>query len=264
MSDDRLKGRVALVMGAGSSRPGLSIGKATAIALARSGARVVAVDIDERAAADVAQVIRDEGGECEPVTADVTVCSDVQRAVEKAVDRFGTIHILQNNVGVVHLGGPVDLSEEAWLRSMQLNVGSAFLACKHVLPIMERQGSGVITSISSIAGVRWVGIDMIAYSTFKGALNSFTQTVALQYAPKGIRANVVIVGRMDTPILRESLRSLYPDEESLIADKASICPTGTLGQPWDIAGASVFLASDEARYINGVALPVDGGVLYQS
>ncbi len=259
-----LKGKVALVLGAGSSRPGLSIGKATSIAFGRAGAAVVAVDVDDEAAAAVADEIRSEGGTCEPVSADVTDSALLKRAVDAAMARFGRIDILHNNVGVAHVGGPVEMTEETWLASMRLNVGSAFLSCKHVLPIMEAQGGGAITNVSSISGMRWVGVPMIAYSSFKAALNNFTQNVALQYAPKGIRANVVIVGRMDTPILRASLGHLYENDEALIADKSSICPTGKLGEPWDVAAASIYLASDAAKYVTGVLLPVDGGVLCQS
>lgn len=261
---NRLEGRTALVMGAGSTLPGWSIGKATAVALSRAGANIVAVDVDANAANDVREAIIAEGGGCAAVVADATCDDDVARAVSIAVDRFGSVDILQNNVGVVHLGGPVELSVETWQASMWLNVGTAFLACKHVLPLMEARGSGVITNVSSIAGQRWVGVPMVGYSAFKAALDSFSRSVALQYAPKGIRSNVIVVGRMDTPLLRKSFGSLYDDDAALVADKASICPTGRLGQPWDIADAAVFLASDEARYITGTMIPVDGGVLGQS
>lgn len=261
---DRLAGRTALVIGAGSTLPGWSIGKATAVALSRAGANVVAVDIDAEAAGDVRDVILAEGGACEAIVADATREEDVARAVSVAVDRFGGVDILQNNVGAVHLGGPVDMSVETWTASMWLNVGAAFLASKHVLPLMEARGAGVITNVSSIAGQRWVGVPMVGYSAFKAALDSFSRSVALQYAPKGIRSNVIVVGRMDTPLLRKSFGSLYDDDAALVTDKASICPTGRLGQPWDIADAAVFLASDEAKYITGAMLPVDGGVLGQS
>ena len=260
----RLNDRVALVFGAGSIGSGMSIGRATAVALGRAGAKVFAVDINRDSAEETAIIIRGEGGECEVAAADVTISAEVKNAVSRCMARFGKIDILQNNVGVVHLGGPVEMSEETWLQSMKLNVGSAFLTCKHVIPIMEACRSGVITNISSIAAVRWVGIKMIGYSAFKAALNQFTQTVALQYAPVGIRSNAIIVGRMDTPTLRAALGPLYPDEDSLIAEKSATCPTGHLGNPWDVASASVFLASDDAKYITGTLLPVDGGVLGQS
>lgn len=259
-----LKGRTALVLGAGSGSSGWGIGKATAAAFARAGANVMAVDVDLEAAKRTEQVIKDEGGTCEGIAADVTASDDVKAAADRCMERFGRIDILQNNVGVVHVGGPVEMSEETWLTSMRLNVGGTFLACKHVLPIMERQGSGVVTNVSSISGARWVGTPMVGYSTFKGGLIPFTQSIALQYARKGIRANVVMPGRMDTPMMRASFRSQYPDEQALVADKASTCPTGQLGDAWDIAYASVFLASDQAKYITGAMLPVDGGVLCQS
>jgi NAD(P)-dependent dehydrogenase (short-subunit alcohol dehydrogenase family) len=260
----RLTDRVAIVMGAGSAGPGWSIGKATAVAFARAGARVMAIDDNRTAAADVEALIRDEGGICDAVVADVTVGDDVKRVVDCTMERHGRIDVLHNNVGMARVGGPVELSEEDWLASMWLNVGSAFLACKHILPVMEAQRTGVITTVSTIASKRWIGTAMIGYATFKGALNSFTRTVAMHYAAKGIRANVIIPGRMDTPMLRAGFRSLYPDEETLVADKAAICPTGRLGQPWDVADAAIFLASEEAKYITGIELPVDGGVLCQS
>ena len=264
MSGRSLSDRVALVLGAGAARSGWGIGQATAAALADAGAIVVATDIREDALFETKRMINNRGGRCEAVVADATLGVDTARVVDTCLQRFGRIDVLHNNIGVVHLGGPVEMSEETWLKSMQLNVGSAFLSCKHVLPVMERQGLGVITTISSIAGLRWVGVGMIGYSTFKGALIAFTQSIALQYGRKGIRANVIVPGRMDTPMMRASFESTYPDEAALVAAKAEICPTGVLGDAWDVAHAAVFLASDEAKYITGAVLPVDGGVLCQS
>lgn len=260
----KLQDKVAIVFGAGSAAPGWSNGKATAVALAREGARVIAVDLQPHAAQETAEIIRGEGGICEATVADVTCSADVKRVVDDCIARYDRIDILQNNVGVTHLGGPVEMSEETWMMSMKLNVGSAFLACKHVLPVMERQGSGVITNISSIAALRWVGVDWIGYASFKAALNHFTVCVAMQYARKGIRANVVVPGRMDTPMLRLALGSQYARIEDLLEDKAAICPTGKLGDPWDVAYTSVFLASNEAKYITGAMIPVDGGVHCQA
>lgn len=269
MGDDngrspRLKDRVAIVMGAGSVRPGWSIGKATSVALARAGAKVIAVDHDAPAAGDVEAVIRREGGTCHAMVADVTRNEHVEQIVAAVMALHGRIDLLQNNVGLVHLGGPVELSEADWLASMWLNVGSAFLACKHILPIMESQRAGVVTTVSSVASERWSGTAMIGYATFKGALNAFTRSVALQYAAKGIRANVILPGRMDTPIMREGYRGFYADDDAMLQDKAAHCPTGTLGEPWDVAAAALFLASDEAKYITGAMLPVDGGIMGQT
>lgn len=259
-----LKNRVAIVIGAGSAQKGWSIGKATSVAFSRAGAKVIAVDFNPSAAVDVETAIRRDGGTCHAVIADATSSERVKDVVDTAMELHERIDILQINVGYAHLGGPVELSEADWLASMQINVGSAFLACKHILPIMQAQRSGVITTISSVASARWSGVAMIGYATFKGALNSFTRMVAMQYADKGIRANAILPGRMDTPMLRAGLRASYADDDALIADKASHCPTGQLGDAWDVAAASVFLASDDAKYITGIELPVDGGIMCQS
>lgn len=256
----RLEGKVALVLGAGAVGPGWGNGKATAALFAREGAKVFAVDVNLAAARETETIIRTEGGVCDAAQADVTRPEDVLRVVEQCMQRHGRIDVLQNNVGLTHLGGPVDMSQETWHYSMEVNVGYMFTACKHVLPIMERQGGGAIVNVSSIASLRWLGIEFIGYSTFKAAVNQFTQSVAMQYARKGIRANAVVPGRMDTPTAKIQLNTLYESEEQLLAKRAATCPSGKQGDGWDIAYASLFLASDEAKYISGAVLPVDGGV----
>jgi len=256
----RLQDKVALVFGAGSIGPGWGNGNATAVAYAREGAKVIAIDVRLAAAEETAGFIRGEGGTCEAIAADVTRSEDILRVVERCLALHGRIDILHNNVGMAYIGGPVEMSEETWHKSMDLNVGSLFLTCKHVLPVMERQGSGAIVNVSSIASIRWLGTAYIAYSASKGAVNQFTQTVALQYARRGIRANAILPGMMDTPTARVSLGSQFADEAELVARRNALCPTGKMGDGWDIAHASVFLASDEAKYITGVLLPVDGGM----
>jgi NAD(P)-dependent dehydrogenase (short-subunit alcohol dehydrogenase family) len=257
---NRLQGKVALVFGAGSIGPGWGNGKAVAVAYAREGARVVAVDLNLAAAEETAAIIRGEGGACEALRADVTKSDDVKAAADRCVALHGRIDILHNNVGMAYVGGPVEMSEKTWADSMQLNVGSLFLACKHVLPVMQAQGSGAIVNVSSIASIRWLGTAYIAYSASKAAVNQFTQAIALQYARQGIRANAILPGMMDTPTARVALQSQFSDEAELVARRNAACPTGAMGDAWDIAHASVFLASDEARYITGVLLPVDGGM----
>jgi NAD(P)-dependent dehydrogenase (short-subunit alcohol dehydrogenase family) len=172
----------------------------------------------------------------------------------------GRIDILHNNVGMAYLGGPVEMSEETWDHSLKLNVGSLFLSCRHVLPLMEAQGSGAIVNVSSIASIRWLGTAYIGYAASKAAVNQFTQAIAMQYADKGIRANAILPGMMNTPTARASLGSTFADEADLVAKRNAACPTGAMGDAWDIAWASVFLASDQAKYITGVLLPVDGGM----
>lgn len=257
---DRLKNKVALVFGAGSLAAGLGNGKATAIAFAREGAAVVGVDVNLAAAEETRRIILSEGGRCEAIQADVTSASSVEAAVAQCLTIHGRIDILQNNVGVATVGGPVEMDEATWDRSMQVNLKGLFLSCKHVLPIMEKQGSGSIINISSIASIRWLGHAYISYAASKAGVNQFTQAIALQYARKGIRANAILPGMMDTPTVRASLGATFANEEELITKRNALSPTGKMGDAWDIAWASVFLASDESKYINGVCLPVDGGM----
>ena len=256
----RLEDKVALVFGAGSIGPGWGNGKATAVAYAREGARVIAVDLNIDAARETAEIISGEGGVCEPISADVTVADDIARVTERCMKLHGRIDILHNNVGMAVVGGPVEMSEKTWNESMQLNVGSLFLTSKSVLPIMVAQGAGAIVNVSSIASIRWLGTAYISYAASKAAVNQFTQAIALQYARNGIRANAILPGMMNTPTARVALNSQFVDEAELVARRNAACPTGSMGDAWDIAWASVFLASDEARYITGVLLPVDGGM----
>lgn len=256
----RLQGKVAIVFGAGSVADGMGNGKATAIAFAREGARIFAVDVSVEAARQTADEIREEGGICNVFAADISIETQVKAAVEECVQRFDRIDILHNNVGIALLGGPVELGEADWDRTMDVNLKGMYFTCRHVLPIMEAQGSGAIVNISSIASIRWLGTPYIAYAASKAGVNQFTQAIALQYARKGIRANVILPGMMDTPTARISLRAAYGSEEELLRKRNEACPSGRMGDAWDIAWASVFLASDEAKYITGVVLPVDGGM----
>jgi NAD(P)-dependent dehydrogenase (short-subunit alcohol dehydrogenase family) len=257
---DRLKNKVALVFGAGSIAEGMGNGKATAIAFAREGAAVVAVDINLAAAEETRDLIRAEGGRCEALQADVTKASSIEATVAACMKGHGRIDILQNNVGSATIGGPVEMDEATWDKGMQVNLKGLFLACKHVLPIMEAQGAGSIINISSIASIRWLGHAYISYAASKAGVNQFTQAVALQYAKKGIRCNAILPGMMDTPTVRASLGTAFADDSELVARRNAMSPTGKMGDAWDIAWASVFLASDESKYITGVLLPVDGGM----
>ena len=259
---DRLRDRVALVIGAGSIGPGWGNGKAAAVLFAREGAKVFAVDIDEAAAAETCGIIRGEGGTATPWTADASRSDQVQALVEACIDEYGRIDVLQNNVGIVSVGGPVELEEAEWDRVLDINLKSFYLACKYVLPYMERQGAGAIVNISSVTSIRWLGIPYLTYSATKGAINQLTQSVALEYAKRGIRCNAVLPGLMATPMTRVGLPGAYSDGdvEQMDAIRAAQCPTGTMGDAWDVAHASLFLASDEARYITGHLLVVDGGL----
>ena len=248
-------------MGAGSSAPGWGIGKATAVLYAREGASVFACDLNGAAAEETVELIRSDGGVAEAFTADVSDGAQVEALVSACVERFGAVDILQNSVGVVELGGAAELTEDAWDRCHAINVRSFFLATKHVLPHMERQGRGAIVNVSSVGSIRWTGISYLAYATSKAAVNQLTQSVALEYAAKGIRCNAVLPGLMDTPLVQTGLAAAYGgDLEAARAARDASCPTGRMGDAWDVARASLFLASDESSYVTGHLLVVDGGL----
>ena len=255
----RLQDKVALVMGAGSSGPGWGNGKATAVQFAREGAKVVCVDVNLAAAEETVGIITGEGGAAVACACDVTDSAAVKTVVENTVARWGRIDILHNNVGIAKMGGPIELDEADWRRVMDVNLTSVFLTCKHVLPVMLEQGKGAIVNVSSIAGIRWVGYPFASYYASKGGLNQFTCGLALQYAAQGIRVNAIMPGLMDTPLIRNQIAGQYADVETMVRERDALTPTGKMGDAWDVAHAAVFLASDEAKYVNGVCLPVDGG-----
>jgi len=259
---NRLKDKVAIVTGAGSSGPGWGNGKATAVLFAREGAEVFAVDINPDAVEETRRIIEEEGGECATQTVDVTDATQVNAMVEHCVETFGGLDILHNNVGILGMGGPVETSEELWDRVHATNIKSMFLTCKAALPHMERRGNGAIVNIASIAGIRYLGIPYISYNTTKGAVLPFTRSVALQYADRGIRANAILPGLMNTPMIVEPLKDYYADGdvEKMIEQRNQQCPMKKMGDGWDVAYASLFLASDEAKYITGAELVVDGGL----
>jgi len=259
---DRLKNKVAIVTGAGSVGPGWGNGKATAVLFAREGAKVLAIDINLSAAEETKGIIEKEGGICTAVKVDVSKSDDVKTTVDRCIKTYGRIDILHNNVGAVVVGGPVELPEETWDRVMAINLKSMFLTCKNVIPHMERQGGGVITNISSIAAIRYTGVPYVTYYTTKAGILGFTQCVALQYAQKNIRANCILPGLMQTPFIVEPLKEVYGegDVEKMIEVRNKQCPTGKMGDAWDVAHAALYLASDEARYVTGAQLIVDGGI----
>lgn len=256
---ERLKGKIALVFGAGSCGPGWGNGKAAAVAYAREGAKVVAVDINLAAAEETRDIIRSEAGECLTLQANVSDSRAVEAVVKRTLEVHVRIDVLHNNVGIVELGGPVETSEESWDRVMGVNIKGMFLTCKYVLPVMVEQRSGVIINISSIASARWTGVPYISYYASKAAINQFTRAVALQYADKGIRVNAILPGLINTPMIIEPLKRLGNLDE-MLTSRDAMCPTKKMGTAWDVAYAAVFLASDEAKYITGVLLPVDGGL----
>jgi len=258
----RLYGKSALVVGAGSSGPGVGNGKAAAILFAREGASVVCADIDRDAAEATAAIIRDEGGRATAVQADIADPAACAAMAQAAIDAHGRIDVLQNNVGVLKVGGAIDLAIEDWDAVHAVNQRGVFLVCKAVLPQMRAQGGGAIVNVSSIAAIRWTGVPFIAYAATKAAIVSMTQSIALEHARDGVRANCVLPGLMDTPMIRSGLPDAYAagDIDAMVAARDAQCPTGKMGDAWDVAYASLFLASDEARYVTGQPLVVDGGI----
>jgi NAD(P)-dependent dehydrogenase (short-subunit alcohol dehydrogenase family) len=255
----RLDDKVALVVGAGASGPGWSNGKAAAVLFAREGAHVVAVDIDRQAVEETRSIVVSEGGRCEALVADATSSDDVALAVDAALERCGRIDILHNNVGAPIMGDPVAISETDWQRAIDTNLTTAFLACRHVLPAMLSQGGGAIVNVSSLASIQVNAYPYFGYLTAKAGLNHFTRALAVHYAPHGIRANAVLPGVIDTPLVHRAIAGEHPDAEGMLAKRHGASPMGRMGDAWDVAYAALFLASDEAKYITGVCLPVDGG-----
>ena len=258
----RLENRVAIVTGAGSSGPGWGNGKATAVLFAREGAKIFAIDVNPAAAEETARIIRDEGGTCTVHQTDVTDANQVRRMVERCVEVYERIDVLHNNVGILEVGGPVEATEESWDRVVAVNLKSMFLTCKYVLPQMEKQGGGAIVNISSIVAIRYLGVPYISYSATKAAILQFTKSIAVEYAEKNIRSNVILPGLMNTPMMVESLKGAYADGdvEKMIEIRDKQVPMKRMGDAWDVAHAALFLASDEAKYITGVELVVDGGL----
>ncbi|MFF1831093.1 SDR family NAD(P)-dependent oxidoreductase [Paenarthrobacter sp. NPDC058040] len=256
MTASELAGRLAVVFGAGSSGLGVSNGEAAALAYADAGASVVAVDRNPIEAERVAKEINAAGGTAFAVTADVTREEDVARAVSEIVKTLGVPHILHNNVGVPVMGSIIEVRLEAWNAAVSINLTSGFLTCRHVIPHMLEAGRGVITNVSSLASIRDTGYVYPAYSATKAAVNQLTASLALTYAREGIRANALLPGLIETPLVRHKIT----EDPDALAARHAMSPTGRMGTPQDVANAAVFLASDRAAYINGVCLPVDGGL----
>jgi NAD(P)-dependent dehydrogenase (short-subunit alcohol dehydrogenase family) len=255
----RMQDKAVLVFGAGSVGEGWGNGKAAAVAYAREGSRVACVDIDRAAAETTAAVIAGEGGAALALAADVTDAGSIAAAVEAVAGRWGRIDVLHNNVGINAPGGAAEASEESWRRVLDVNLTSVFLTCKAVLPIMEAQGRGAIVNIASLAAIRWTGYPYVSYYASKAGVCHLTRAIAVEYAARGVRANTILPGIIDTPHVYRQIAGYYGDVEEMRAKRAALVPMKRQGDAWDIAWASVFLASDEAKFITGVELPVDGG-----
>jgi NAD(P)-dependent dehydrogenase (short-subunit alcohol dehydrogenase family) len=263
-----LKDKVVFMSGAGSvgDDPDAKVwgnGKATAVLLARQGAKVYGVDLRKEAADITKAIIDKEGGTCVTRGVDMTKSREVKAAVDDCVKQFGRIDILVNNVGGSAPGDVVSMDEEVWDRQLEQNLKTAFLGCKHVIPVMEKAGRGAIVNLSSVAGLRMsMERPHVAYSTTKLGILAFSKSTALSYARKGIRCNTVIPGLMHTALVEHRLAKTIAanDLQGLIDKRNAQCPTGKMGDAWDIAHAVLFLVSDEARYITGAEILVDGGL----
>lgn len=253
--EGRLAGKVAIVAGAGSVGDGTLIGngRATAVLFAREGARVVVADINAAAAKATAEMIEAEGGQCATVTADVTSDADCAALTRRAVDTWGRLDILHHNVGGSVVGNVVDLTDDQWDRMLSLNLRSLILTARHAIPAMAATGGGAIVATSSISALRPRGLT--AYSAAKGAVIALTQAMAVDHGAQGIRVNCIVPGPMYTPQAIADGMDERKREGRRLASVLEIEGTG-----WDIGYAAVYLASDEARYVTGVALNVDGGV----
>lgn len=262
---ERLKGKVAIVSGAGSIGPGWGNGKAVATLFAREGAKIFAVDRSEEAVAQTASIIAEEGGDCTAHVADVAEAGEVQTLVGRCVEAYGRIDVLHNNVGIVDDKDVLETSEETWDRVMEVNLKSMFLTCKHVIPEMRKQGRGVIVNVGSISGIRWNGVPWIAYYTSKAGVLGFTRAIALDHAKDGIRCNALMPGSINTPLMLEPKRKAVTEAEfdEWLAVRDTKIPLGRTGTAWDVANGALFLASDDSEYITGTHLIVDGGLVAQ-
>ncbi len=258
----RLQGRVAFVSGAGSVGPGWGNGRAMAVRFAEEGALVYATDRDADRLKETAERVAAAGGTLVGDSCDVTSSASVAAAVARCIERFGAIDVLVNNVGGSAKGGPVEMTEEVWHTQIDHNLTSVFLGCKHVLPHMERQGRGAIVNMSSTSGLRWTGSAQVAYAATKAAVIQMSRVMAVQYAGRNIRVNTVVPGQLHTPMVEVRLAGQRAggDVEALLAERQARIPLPFMGDGRDSAAAALFLASDEARFITGTEIIVDGGM----
>ena len=257
-----LTNRVVFVSGGGSAGPGWSIGRASCVTYARLGAKVCVVDRDQASAEETTRLILEEGGIAATFVGDVSEELDVTRLFDEARKQFGPIDVLHHNVGIGKVGGPMETSAEDFDRIHKVNVRSLLLAAQEVLPEMVARGTGNIIAISSVAGMRYLGYPHLAYSVTKAANTQFIRMIAQQYADKGIRANTVVPGLIDTPRIANTVAMMFSEnglDEARAARDRQV-PMGRSGTAWDVAHACAFLVSDAAAYITGTELVVDGGL----
>lgn len=259
---NRFAGKVALVVGAGCVGPGWGNGRAMTVRLVEEGARVFAVDFNPENLAETLARAGDAANSIETYICDVTNAKSVEGMVNACIAKFGTIDILINNVGGSARGGPDEMAEEVWDQQMALNLKSVFLTSKYVLPIMRKNKSGAIVNMASSSGIRWTGSAQVAYAASKAGVLQMSKVMAVQYASDGIRVNTVVPGQLHTPMVEVRLAKQRTggDVEALLAQRVSRIPLGFMGDGRDSASAALFLASDEARFITGTEIVVDGGM----
>lgn len=254
----RLKGKAAVVIGAGSIGDEPSNGSATARIFAREGAAVLCVDISPEAAERSAAQIMAEGGAASAFQADVADTAQIDAAIRAGLDRYGQIDVLHYNVGVEAFGELIDVTDESWDRVFSINLRGAMASARAVAPHMIARKTGSIINVSSIASLKWSAMQFLSYNVSKAALNRMTKVIARQYAPSNVRCNVILPGLIDTP----HAAALYKTKEEWAEarkTRAARCPMGRQGTPEDVAMAALFLASEESRYVTGLEMVVDGG-----
>lgn len=258
-----LQGKVVLITGLGqTSDEGWGIGAAIAALFARQGASIFGGNRTLASAERTKQRIEKEGGICDVVETDVTSSESVKALVDQCMQKHGRIDILVNNVGRSEPGCPGSMAEDVWNAQIDINLNSLYLTCHHVLPIMEKQRSGAVVNVASIAGLRYIGKPQVAYSATKAAIMQFTKATAVIYADKGVRLNTVVPGLIYTPYTRALAKRYAPggDEAAYMEKRDGQVPMGRMGDAWDVANTALFLASDEAGYITGQKIVVDGGI----
>lgn len=258
----RLAGKVAIVAGAGCVGPGWGNGRAIAARFAQEGASVFAVDISLASMDETLARVREAGGEATAHVCDITHSPAVAAMVAACLERYGRIDLLVNNVGAPIPGGPVKLSEDDWQSQLDLNLTTVFLTCKHVIPVMERQGGGAIVNVASTSGIRWSGAAQVGYAVAKAGVIQFARVVGVEYAKKGIRINSVVPGQLHTPLVDAFLAKDQTggDIDQLLKRRQARIPMPFMGDGQDTANAALFLASDEARFVTGTEIIVDGGM----
>jgi NAD(P)-dependent dehydrogenase (short-subunit alcohol dehydrogenase family) len=258
----RLQGRIAIVTGAGCIGPGWGNGRATAVRFAEEGAKIFAIDRNLDSVAETVERVTAVGGEIVTHQCDVTDSASVEIMAKACLGRFGRIDVLVNNVGGSAAGGPAEMSEDVWDAQVDSNLKSVFLTLKHVLPVMEQQKSGAVVNIASTSGLRWTGSAQVGYAATKAGVIQLSRVVAVQYADKGIRVNTVVPGQLHTPMVEARLAGQRAggNVEALLKSRLERIPIGFMGDGRDTANAALFLASDEARFVTGTEIVVDGGM----